>query len=152
MPHQDAPLADPPEQPARGPGAHSELVLKQGRESVKAARDFTADTLRCWQLDTLIQEAVTIASELVTNAIEHGTCLAPPTSDIARVELAWQRHTSRVICVVTDESSRPPVLGRADMDAESGRGLQVVHALAAAWGWEMLGAREKAVWAALLLP
>jgi anti-sigma regulatory factor (Ser/Thr protein kinase) len=151
MPHQDAPLADSPEPPAQL-RAHSELVLKKGPESVKAARDFTADTLRGWQLHALIQEAVTIASELVTNAIKHGTCLSPPTSGIARVELAWQRHTSRVICVVTDESSRPPVLGTADMYAESGRGLQVVHALAATWGWEVLGAREKAVWAALLLP
>jgi anti-sigma regulatory factor (Ser/Thr protein kinase) len=152
MPHQDAPLADSPEQPAGGPGAHSELVLRQGPESVKAARDFTADTLRGWQLDALIDEAMIIVAELVTNANKHGTCLAPPTSDIARVEVAWQHHTSCVICAVTDETSKPPVLGTADIDAESGRGLQVVHALAVAWGWVVLGAREKAVWAALLLP
>jgi len=57
-----------------------------------------------------------------------------------------------MICVVTDETSKSPVLGTADIGAESGRGLQVVHALAAAWGWVVLGAREKAVWAALLLP
>jgi len=151
MPSQGA-IAVSTEPPVRGPGAHTELVLKPGPESVKAARDFTADTLHGWQFDALIPEAVIIASELVTNAIKHGTCLAPPTSNIARVELAWQRHTGRVICVVTDETSKSPVLGTADIGAESGRGLQVVHALAAAWGWVVLGAREKAVWAALLLP
>ena len=151
-PRQGRPRADLSEAPAREPGGHSELVLKPGPESVKAARDFTAETLHSWGLDGLIQEAVIIASELVTNAIKHGTCLAPQNADVARVELAWQRYASRVICVVTDGSSRQPVLAAADMGAESGRGLQVVHALAAAWGWMVLGAREKAVWAAMLLP
>lgn len=132
-------------------GELTEMALKPGTESVKAARDFTAATLRGWQLDDLIEDAVIIASELVTNAIRHGSALAGP-EDPAEVELAWQRFASRVTCVVTDGSSRPPVLSAADMSAESGRGLQVVHALAAAWGWMMVGAREKAVWATLLLP
>jgi hypothetical protein len=54
--------------------------------------------------------------------------------------------------VVTDRSPKPPVLVPADLNAESGRGLQIVHALAPAWGWTMLSAQEKAVWAALQLP
>ena len=134
-----------------GAGALSEMAFKAGTESVKAARDFTTETLREWQLDGLIEDAVIIASELVTNAIRHGTALAC-SEDPPEVELAWQRFSSRVTCVVTDGSSRPPVLSAADMSAESGRGLQVVHAIAAAWGWMMIGAREKAVWATLLLP
>jgi two-component sensor histidine kinase len=108
--------------------------------------------LRDWKLDALVEEAVIVASELVTNAIRHGTCPSVPTADSVSVMLAWQRHDGRIICVVTDGSSLPPVLEQADMDAESGRGLQVVHALAAAWGWVMLGACEKAVWAAFELP
>jgi two-component sensor histidine kinase len=109
--------------------------------------------LRDWGLDALVSEAALIASELVTNAIRHGAC-GPAEGDDetqpqARVELAWQRQASRVICVVTDRSPAPPVLGAADADAESGRGLQVVAAIAAAWGWTMLGACNKAVWAAL---
>lgn len=134
-----------------GAGSLSEMALKAGTESVKAARDFTTETLREWQLDGLIEDAVIIASELVTNAIRHGTTLASH-DDPPEVELAWQRFSSRLTCVVTDGSTRPPVLSAADMSAESGRGLQVVHALAAAWGWMMIGACEKAVWATLLLP
>ncbi len=132
----------------------SEMALKPGTESVKVARDFTAETLHGWHLDGLIEDAVIIASELVTNAIRHGTAMAAPSdaADPPGVELAWQRFASQVTCVVTDASSRPPVLSAADMSAESGRGLQVVHALAAAWGWMMIDAREKAVWATLLLP
>jgi anti-sigma regulatory factor (Ser/Thr protein kinase) len=129
-----------------------ELLLIPGPESVKAARDFTAATLRGWKLESLVEEAVIVASELVTNAIRHGTCPAGPAADSACVMLTWQRHDGRIICVVTDGSNLPPVLEHADMNAESGRGLQVVHALAAAWGWVMLGACEKAVWAAFQLP
>jgi len=130
----------------------SELLLIPGPPSVKAARDFTAATLRGWKLDALVEEAVIVTSELVTNAIRHGTCSSGPDVDVAGVMLAWQRHDGRIICVVTDGSSMPPVLEQADASSESGRGLQVVHALAAAWGWVMLGACEKAVWAAFQLP
>ncbi|HEX5191004.1 MAG TPA: ATP-binding protein [Streptosporangiaceae bacterium] len=129
-----------------------ELVLKPGPESVKAAREFTSATLRDWQLDDLVEEAVIVASELVTNAIRHGTRCTVPTEDDAIVALAWQRQAHRIVCIVTDSSDLPPVLEDADMTAESGRGLQVVHALTAAWGWAMLGACQKAVWAAFLLP
>jgi anti-sigma regulatory factor (Ser/Thr protein kinase) len=131
---------------------HGELLLIPGPESVKAARDFTAATLGGWKLEALVEEAVIVASELVTNAIRHGTCPSGPNTDVASVMLAWQRHDGRIICVVTDGSAMPPVLEQADISAESGRGLQVVHALAAAWGWVLLGACEKAVWAAFQLP
>jgi anti-sigma regulatory factor (Ser/Thr protein kinase) len=146
----------PPDQVPSDPvppaaGRHCQLDLTPGPEAAKAARDFTTATLRNWQLDTVVQEAVIIASELVTNAIRHGRCIVDDAEQ-ALVGLAWQRHPSRVVCVVTDQSERPPVLAPADPDAESGRGLQVVQALAAAWGWMMLGAQEKAVWAALWLP
>jgi len=131
---------------------HHALVVSPGPESVKAARDFTAATLRGWRVDSLVEEAVIVASELVTNAIRHGTGAVAPEADTASVELAWRRDATRVVCVVTDGSSKPPVLGESGMCAESGRGLQVVQALAAAWGWFMLGEGEKAVWAAFLLP
>jgi anti-sigma regulatory factor (Ser/Thr protein kinase) len=140
-----------PEPAGRVPGGQSQLLLVAGPESVKAARDFTAATLRGWQLEALVEEGVIIASELVTNAIRHGGCLVA-SGDAGQVELAWRRDASRVICVVTDGSSVAPVLAAVDMSAESGRGLHVVHALAASWGWTMLSAQEKAVWAALLMP
>jgi len=141
----------PPSPMPPAAGRHCQLVLIPGPESAKAARDFTTATLRNWQLDTVVTEAVIIASELVTNAIRHGRSLVDDAEQ-ALVGLAWQRHPSRVICVVTDQSTKPPVMVPADPDAESGRGLQVVQALAAGWAWMMLGAQEKAVWAALWLP
>jgi anti-sigma regulatory factor (Ser/Thr protein kinase) len=127
----------------------SHLLLTADPDSVKVARDFTAETLHAWKLDDLVDEGVMIASELVTNAVRHGACLGGPGT--GKVGLTWQHHMSSVICVVTDGSSLPPVLGPPDMSAESGRGLHVVHALAVGWGWTMVSNAEKAVWAALSL-
>jgi len=145
-------VAEPFDLLSMASSGHHALVVSPRPESVKAARDFTAATLRGWRLDSLVEEAVIVASELVTNAIRHGTGAAAPEAGTASVELAWQRDATRVVCVVTDGSSKLPVLGEGSMCVESGRGLQVVQALAAAWGWFMLGACEKAVWAAFLLP
>src|SRR5262249_56048472 len=70
----------------------------------------------------------------------------------ARVELSWCLQASRLICVVTDQTGTPPTVAARDPEAESGHGLQIVGALAVAWGWTILGTGEKAVWAALELP
>jgi hypothetical protein len=125
-------------------------------ESARTAREFTVTTLRKWQLDALVEDAVVIASELATNAIRHGTPAA--TGDAAsgsatgRIELSWCLQASRLICVVTDQTGTPPALVASGPEAESGHGLQIVGALAVAWGWTILGTGEKAVWAALELP
>ncbi|HEX9033235.1 MAG TPA: ATP-binding protein [Streptosporangiaceae bacterium] len=123
------------------------VLLCPGPESARAAREFTAETLRGWRLDALLDEAMVIASELVTNAIRHGMSPEAPRP----VELSWRRDEQQVVCTVTDGSIRPPVLAEPDLTADCGRGLQIVQALAAAWGWMMLGSAQKAVWAALQL-
>lgn len=115
--------------------------------SARAAREFTAATLRRWQLDELIFDAAIIASELVTNAICHGDGPAP-----VDVKLTWSHQVSRLICVVTDRTAKPPVVAPEDPEAECGHGLRIVSALAADWGWTRLGTGEKAVWAALAVP
>jgi anti-sigma regulatory factor (Ser/Thr protein kinase) len=134
------------------------ITLPPVPESAKMAREFTTATLRNWHLDPLISDAVLIASELVTNAINHGSQqgaqaeLGTRAEPGTPVELTWSYQVSRLICVITDRAAEPPVAAPADPDAESGHGLQIVGALAAAWGWTMLGSGEKAVWAALHLP
>jgi hypothetical protein len=148
--HQE--LGPPPHSALPAAGRHCRITLAPAPESTGTARGFTTAALHGWHLDTLIQDAVIVASELVTNAIRHGSAFAAQSGKHAQVELTWQRQASRLICVVTDRSPQPPVLAPADLNAESGRGLQIVHALAPAWGWTMLSAQEKAVWAALQLP
>jgi anti-sigma regulatory factor (Ser/Thr protein kinase) len=142
--------------PLPGTGRRRRTELAPVPESARTAREFTVATLRNWQLDALIEDAVVIASELATNAIRHGTPAA--AGDAAsgagdgRIELSWCLQASRLICVVTDQTGTPPALAASDPEAESGHGLQIVGALAIAWGWTILGSGEKAVWAALELP
>lgn len=149
-------------------GRRRRTVLAPVPESARTARQFTVTTLRMWQLDALIEDAVVVASELATNAIRHGTPAA--TGDATggsragrgtgagaergggRIELSWCLQASRLICVVTDQTGTPPALAASGPEAESGHGLQIVGALAVAWGWTILGTGEKAVWAALELP
>jgi anti-sigma regulatory factor (Ser/Thr protein kinase) len=137
-------------------GQRQRLELAPVPESARTAREFTAATLHEWRLEPLTEDAVVIASELATNAIQHGTPAA--TQDEAndpgraRVELSWCLQASRLICVVTDQTGTPPTVAACDPEAESGHGLQIVGALAVAWGWTILGTGEKAVWAALELP
>ena len=139
-----------------GAGQRRRLGLIPVPESARAAREFTVATLNEWHLGPLIEDAVVIASELATNAIVHGTPAA--TRDTAKgaeracVELSWCLQASRLICVVTDQAGTPPAMAAQDPEAESGHGLRIVGALAAAWGWTVLGTGEKAVWAALDLP
>src|SRR5690348_2901173 len=146
----------PPAKPAPPGGGRRRLGLAPVPESARAAREFTVAALHEWQLESLTEDAVVIASELATNAILHGTPAA--TGDTANdpeqacVELSWCLQASRLICVVTDQAGTPPAVAAQDPEAESGHGLQIVGALAVSWGWTVLGSGEKAVWAALDLP
>ena len=137
-------------------GRRRRIGLAPVPESARAARRFTVATLRKWHLNALVEDAVVIASELATNAIRHGTpaAMGDATGEVesGRVELSWCLQASRLICVVTDQTGTPPALAAGGPEAESGHGLQIVGALAVAWGWTILGTGEKAVWAALELP
>jgi anti-sigma regulatory factor (Ser/Thr protein kinase) len=141
-------LGPPNSAPPQG-GRECRIALAAAPESTRTARDFTSVTLRRWQQGPLIGDATVVASELVTNAIRHGTGHTAAGADAAPVGLAWHYLPHGLVCVVTDRSQRPPVLVLPGLDAECGRGLQIVQALTAAWGWTMLGPREKAVWATL---
>ena len=139
-----------------GAGQRRRLGLIPVPESARAAREFTVATLNEWHLGPLIEDAVVIASELATNAILHGTPAATRATakgaERACVELSWCLQASRLICMVTDQAGTPPAMAAQDPEAESGHGLQIVGALAVAWGWTILSTGEKAVWAALDLP
>jgi anti-sigma regulatory factor (Ser/Thr protein kinase) len=158
--HRASPGPSPPEAEPPAASGRRQTALPAGPESIATARDFTAMTLRGWRLDVLVRDAVMVASELVTNAIRHGSRYPGAAKKMATPEemaehqigLAWCRQASRLVCVVTDSSTQPPLMVPAGPDAESGRGLQIVHAVATAWGWTMLNAEEKAVWAAFRLP
>ena len=103
--------------------------------SVRKARGFTADVLADDGVEaSVIEVAVLLVSELVTNAVVH-----------ARAPICLAVHTDAhwVRIEVEDPGHRRPVL-RA-LDAVDGRGLRVVDKLATDWGTERR-ATHKVVW------
>ncbi len=93
--------------------------------------------LTAWGLThAIVEDMVTIANELVSNAIEHAR-----TSVL--VDLCVD--ADGVSIRVRDQSRRPPVLHPAAADPTRGWGLRMVDALAS-WGWTS-HADGKTVWA-----
>lgn len=126
--------------------------LGLGPESPRAAREFTRHILDAWDLGKVAEDASVIVSELVTNALQHGQGRLPGGAGRDPVELFFWQCGGLLFCAVTDPAPGPPVLADPGPCAEAGRGLQVIDALASAWGWGMLDAHRKAVWAALRVP
>jgi len=130
--------------------------LDPGSTASGAARDFTQQILGSWGLLVLAEDAAVIVSELVTNALRHGVSDTdgPVRDGLAhdRVELILLRRAGEMVCAVTDPGAGHPVPGTPDPAAEAGRGLRVIEALAATWGWTRLDAHKKAVWATLNMP
>ncbi len=116
--------------------------------SVATARAFVRDTLQGWGHGDIIDDAVVLTSELVTNAVVHaGTaadvlCLRTDTG--VRIEVA-DRYPEREVPV---QSSGQAL---AHPDREGGRGLLLCGALASRWGVEYT-ASQKHVWFQLDLP
>ncbi|MEV6808236.1 SpoIIE family protein phosphatase [Streptomyces sp. NPDC051132] len=120
--------------------------------SVATARSFVRDTLQGWGFADIVDDAVVLTSELVTNAVVHaGThadVLCLRTEDGVRVEVS-DRYPEREV----------PLQGSAaamgSPDREGGRGLQLCAALATRWGvdytsthknvWFQLNPPERAV-------
>ncbi|MEV7611322.1 SpoIIE family protein phosphatase [Streptomyces sp. NPDC089799] len=116
--------------------------------SVASARAFVRDTLQGWGFADVVDDAVVLTSELVTNAVVHaGTradVLCLRSGDNVRVEVA-DRYPDRELPVLPHDRSY------ADPDRENGRGLLLCAALASRWGVEYT-ATCKRVWFRLDLP
>lgn len=116
--------------------------------SVAAARAFVRDTLQGWGHSDVVDDAVVLTSELVTNAVVHaGTSadvLCLRSEDGVRVEVA-DHYPEREV----------PIQGAgrtiANLDSENGRGLLLCAALASRWGVEYTPT-HKTVWFQLDLP
>jgi DNA-binding NarL/FixJ family response regulator len=116
------------------------IALAAEPASVSRARQFLRRTLREWNLDLLLDDAQIVVSELVTNAVTHARS-AP--------ELRLSLNGSTVRVEVRDDGTGTPEPRPPTEDAEHGRGMHLVAALAAAWGMELPQDDGKVVWAEL---
>ncbi len=116
--------------------------------SVATARSFVRDTLQGWGFADIVDDAVVLTSELVTNAVVHaGTSadvLCLRTEDGARIEVA-DRYPEREIPLQGNH------INMGNPDREGGRGLQLCAAMASRWGVEYTST-HKQVWFQLDLP
>jgi anti-sigma regulatory factor (Ser/Thr protein kinase) len=101
------------------------------------ARRFVKDTLRGWQCEALLDDALLVVSELATNAVIHSH---------AAFTVHLHRAGNRVRIAVRDSNDAAPVAGDAPDMALGGRGLAMVAAVSDDWGCEQAGS-GKTVWA-----
>lgn len=101
------------------------------------ARSWVAEVLRSWECDELVDRALLIVSELVANAVLHGS---------GTVVVALLRSARGVRLEVCDDGDGPVSVARGPIDRPAGRGLLIVDDLADGWGVDQ-GDHGKVVWA-----
>lgn len=117
--------------------------------SVPLARLSVRTTLACWGLDSLVDPAALVVSELVTNSVQHAAPPRRPGDDLACCRLTVERLAAGVVRVsVADSFPCPLVRCRPTDEDEHGRGLTVVAELSARWAVKT-ARNAKTVWAEL---
>ena len=103
-----------------------------------AARRFLRDAACSTHNARVLDDAVLLVSELVTNALLHGT---PPIT--VHVECDGGRE---LLVSVTDENPRSPVLRDGGPEDESGRGIRLADVVSDRWGVSKHPDDGKKVW------
>ena len=108
------------------------LALPSIPESVPVARWHVRVVLGLHGLGEYAEDAEIITSELVTNAVQHACANGTQTIGVT---LTQAGSPAAVTVAVSDCSPRGPVKRDTPTNGEQGRGLQIVEALSAHWGW-----------------
>jgi hypothetical protein len=107
----------------------AQLELPIERSSPAIARRLVATLLDAWGLELFEEDLSLITSELVTNVYVH-----TPYADSFELELIGDGRGVRLS--IADGSTIKPVIKELDPRTPTGRGLQMVQALASRWGSE----------------
>jgi anti-sigma regulatory factor (Ser/Thr protein kinase) len=114
------------------------IRLPANPSGAAAARQFVRHVLETSRHGALEDAALLCVTELVANVSRH-TC---STSCVIR--LVDEPHD--LLIEVADDASDLPVLNQLPAGAESGRGLQIINALAGEWGVRRQVDIGKCVW------
>ena len=123
-------------------------IVMHGEARLQLSRDPTAASYArqrvgefCGDMAPDLQAtAQLLTSELVTNALRHGT---------GAIEMCMTVELKTVRVEVTDESPQPPRIMHPTAQSAGGRGVLLVEALASSWGTTQHPGNGKAVWFAL---
>jgi anti-sigma regulatory factor (Ser/Thr protein kinase) len=122
------------------------LALPGIPESVPVARRRVRAALGSCGLGEYADDAEIITSELVANAVRHACGNGTQTIGVTLTHAA---SPAALTVAVSDSSPHGPVMRDTLPGSEQGRGLQIVQALSACWGWRQQDS-GKAVFAVLV--
>ncbi|MFC8008951.1 ATP-binding protein [Streptomyces cinereoruber] len=136
----------------------SNIRLAATATAVSCARIFVEHTLKQWDAPTLVDDALLVVSELVTNSVKATGVMTPSPAwteldNLQQLHVSLSGHGRSVTIRVWDSSLEPPVKPKAGPEewSEGGRGLVLVESLALHVGHYFPQTGGKVVWAELAL-
>lgn len=127
----------------------SSMAVPHGPAGVGKARHRMRDQLRTGGVtESVIDDAVLILSELLSNACRHGRPLGDALAGDGDVRAAWRVDASGRLTVEVTDGGGPtrPVPATPSVTAHGGRGLNIITALAKDWGVRDDTRGEVTVW------
>jgi anti-sigma regulatory factor (Ser/Thr protein kinase) len=124
---------------AAAPPLDADAEVPHRVDSIPAARAFLTQLLHGWDVsDQVIDDASLLTTELMSNAVEHGTGV---------VHLEISVHDGLLRIGVHDDAVELPVKREVDDSRVGGRGIWLVQSIAHDWGSDSSGAAPgKTVW------
>lgn len=128
----------------------SSMAVPHGPAGVGQARHRMREQLRSHGVsDSVVDDAVLILSELLSNACRHGRPLGRHT-DVGDgdVRAAWHVDRTGGLTVEVTDGGGPtrPIPATPSVTARGGRGLNIISALADEWGVRDSSSGEVTVW------
>ncbi|GHA97694.1 MULTISPECIES: ATP-binding protein [Streptomyces] len=129
----------------------SSMAVPHGPAGVGQARHCMREELRGNGVsDTVVDDAVLILSELLSNACRHGRPLGRHAEvGDGDIRAAWRMNRAGDLTVEVTDGGGPtrPVPATPSVTARGGRGLNIISALAEKWGVRDDTSGEVTVWA-----
>ncbi|MGW0707108.1 ATP-binding protein [Streptomyces sp. NPDC002643] len=119
------------------------ITITEDKALVAEVRRSVREALMTWNAGEIADDMSVVTSELVSNALSHAE---------GKVSVRLWVDEGQALLEVDDGSTLWHAPRPVRREAESGRGLLLVAALASNWGWRLRGRSGKTVWASLALP
>ncbi|MFC9430074.1 ATP-binding protein [Streptomyces sp. NPDC056987] len=125
------------------------MAVPHGPAGVGQARHRMREQLsRSGVSESVVDDAVLILSELVSNACRHGRPLGRPESGDGDIRAEWRVDKAGRLTVEVTDGGGPtrPIPATPSVTARGGRGLNIISSLAKEWGVRDGATGEVTVW------